>query len=133
MAARLGLLLLIIGVGVVAAPAKRAAIGELKNGAIAPGVFEAEGYVVHLITCPPCAQPGTCAPCPPDSFVLSEQPRYSGNAKLEDHEIAIIMAKPRSLAEGKKYRITLEMKLVPQRVSRTIWRSFVLKDAKMLP
>lgn len=107
-------------------------ITRLKTEAIEPGLYRTEGYVVKVTTCPPCPRPGACAPCPPDSVVLSEDERYSGDENAKD-ELTLILVRPRSLAEGKRYRVTLEVKLVPMRVSRTRWRTYHLLDAEMIP
>jgi hypothetical protein len=78
-------------------------IQEIKAQKPAPGIYETEGFVAKIYTCPPCPPNAQCKPCMRDNIVISEENKSLDSYDLTDREIIVFTQETKTFEKGKKY------------------------------
>lgn len=84
-------------------------ISEIKSQNLAPGIYETEGFVAKIYTCPKCPPNAVCKPCMKDNIVVSEESRPRDTYDLSDKEIIIFTNQTKSFERSNKYFLKIKI------------------------
>lgn len=73
------------------------------------GIYNTEGYVVKIYTCPPCPKGSQCKLCMRDNIVISENNKLLETYSLSDKEIILFADNPKQFELGKKYNFSIKI------------------------
>ena len=84
-------------------------ISEIKTKNLTPGIYQTQGYVVKIYTCPACPPPKQCKPCMGDNIVISQENKILDNYNLTPNDLIIFTQTPEIFELGKKYQFTIRL------------------------
>jgi len=83
-------------------------ISEIKQRNLTTGIFNTEGFVVKIHTCPSC-QGVVCKPCMGDNIVISMDSKLLESYSLTEKELIVFDKNPKQFELGKKYKFTIRI------------------------
>ena len=84
-------------------------INEIKTQNLAPGIYETEGFVIKIYTCPKCPPDTLCKPCMKDNIVASEENKNLDSYDLSNKEIIIFTNQTELFEKGNKYLFKIKI------------------------
>lgn len=85
-------------------------IRELNHKNLTFGVYETDGYVVKIYSCPPCPEQSYCKPCQVEHVVISGNPSELSNYNdMTDNEVVVFTHDNSHFNLGQKYRFIFKV------------------------
>jgi len=84
-------------------------ISEIKQRNLTTGIFNTEGFVVKIYTCPPCPKDAVCKMCMENNIVISENNKILETYSLTEKELIIFVENPKQFELSKKYTFSINI------------------------
>lgn len=85
-------------------------IHEMNQKNFGLGTYEAEGFVISIYTCPPCAAHGLCKPCMNKNIVISEENKvFKGYEHVLDQDLIVFVDDTWPFDTGVKYKFLIQI------------------------
>jgi hypothetical protein len=86
-------------------------ISEINQADLSPGLYNTEGYVIFISTCPPCPDGAVCETCLIDHLLISEtdQPSNLTGSKIRKTDLVLFADNVTQFKAGEKYRFTIRI------------------------
>ena len=78
-------------------------INDINSKKFAQEIYETEGFVAKIYTCPPCPPNALCKPCMRNNIVISEENKILESYNLSDKEIIVFTENAETFELNKKY------------------------------
>jgi len=84
-------------------------ISKIKQENLTSGIFNTEGFVVKIYTCPTCPEGAMCKVCMGDNIVISMDNKLLESYSLTEKELIVFAENPKQFELGKKYKFTIRI------------------------
>ena len=86
-------------------------ISEINQADLSPGLYNTEGYVIFISTCPPCPEGAVCETCLIDHLFISEtdQPSNLTGSKIRKTDLVLFADNVTQFKVGEKYKFTIRI------------------------
>ena len=83
-------------------------INEIKQNNFILEIYNTEGFVVAVYTCPPCPKYAQCEPCMRNNIVISMDNEIVKSYSLTANELILFAENPKQFELGKKYKFAIK-------------------------